>query len=124
MAKEKKKKKARLSTILISEVIIVIVLYIGARFYDTLGKIQHENSEDLNIKQNENIVTSGYRNIVIFSVDSRQNSLKSGTNSDTIMIASINNKTKDVKLASVYRDTYVDIPEDGYDKINAAYCNG
>ena len=37
-------------------------------------------------------------------------------NSDTIIIASINNDTKEVKLASVYRDTLLDIGNDTYTK--------
>ncbi len=45
-------------------------------------------------------------------------------NSDTIIIASINNDTKEVKLASVYRDTLLDIGNDTYTKANAAYAYG
>ena len=50
-----------------------------------------------------------YRNIAIFGVDSRDDSYDKGNRSDCIIIASINNKTKEVKLISVYRDTYVQI---------------
>ena len=46
------------------------------------------------------------------------------TNTDTIIIASINNDTKVVKLVSIYRDTYLNIGEDRYGKANAAYANG
>jgi LCP family protein required for cell wall assembly len=50
--------------------------------------------------------------------------MKKSTHSDTIIIASINNKTKDVKLVSIYRDTYVNIPDKGYGKLNSAYFKG
>ena len=90
-----------------------------------MNKIQHDDSEDSKIVENEEVVVvEGFRNIVIFGVDSRKNALEKGTNTDTIIIASINNRTKDVKLVSIYRDTYVNIPESGYNKINAAYANG
>ena len=56
-------------------------------------------------------------------VDSRDNSY-SNTRSDCIIIASINKKTNDVKLTSVYRDTYVNIDGYGLDKITHAYAYG
>ena len=44
--------------------------------------------------------------------------------SDCIIIASINNDTKEINLVSVYRDTYVDIDGYGLDKITHAYSYG
>jgi LCP family protein required for cell wall assembly len=89
-----------------------------------MTKIQFDDSENSSVQQNEEIAIEGYRNIALFGVDSRENALKKGTHSDTIVIASINNKTKDVKLVSIYRDTYVNIPGEGYNKINSAYFKG
>jgi len=125
MAQRNKRKRRRLRNILILEVVIIILLLIGAKIYYSLGKIKKDNSMDNEILQNEEVeVDEGYRNIVIFGVDSRQNALSKGTNSDTIIIASINNKTKDIKLVSIYRDTYTNISSVGFDKINAAYSKG
>ncbi|MGE8203188.1 LCP family protein [Heyndrickxia sp. NPDC080065] len=45
-------------------------------------------------------------------------------NSDSLMIAHYNQNTHDLKLASIMRDTYVDIPDHGKYKINAAYALG
>jgi len=89
-----------------------------------MNKLNQDNSDDSQIAKNEEVEIDGYRNIAIFGVDSRENSVSEGTHSDVIMIASINNKTKDVKLVSIYRDTYVNIPDLGYKKINASYFNG
>jgi len=89
-----------------------------------MNKLNRNNQDDSQIQKNVEVKVDGYRNIVLFGVDSRENRLKDSTHSDTIIIASINNKTKDVRLASVYRDTYVNIPDIGYKKINAAYFNG
>lgn len=65
-----------------------------------------------------------YRNIVLFGVDSREKALLKGTRSDTIMIASVNEKTHEVKLVSVYRDTFLNVGEDTYNKANVAYAYG
>ena len=75
-----------------------------------------------------NKVMKGYTTIGLVGLDNRSTKLKSG-NSDTMIIASINNDTKKVKLVSVYRDTYLRIGEDSegngqYSKANAAYAKG
>lgn len=44
--------------------------------------------------------------------------------SDTIMMASIDPKTKDVAMISIPRDLYVQIPGRGYGKINSAHAAG
>jgi LCP family protein required for cell wall assembly len=124
MAQGKKKKKNKLLGILIIEIVIIILLFMGLKIYSTMNKIQYNDDYDSDIQQNEEVEIGGYRNIAIFGVDSRENDLDKSTHSDTIIVASIDNKTKDVKLASIYRDTYVNIPGEGYNKINAAYFKG
>ena len=49
----------------------------------------------------------GYRNIALFGVDSRDGELDKSTRTDTIIIASINQDTKEVKMISILRDTYL-----------------
>lgn len=66
----------------------------------------------------------GYRNIALFGIDARNDDLTKGNRSDTIMIASINQDTGEVKLVSVYRDTYMNLGNDKYSKCNAAYATG
>ena len=64
-------------------------------------------------------------NIALFGLGSRTpGSLGEGELSDTIIIASINNETKEVRLMSVYRDTYLNRADDTYGKCNAAYSKG
>ena len=68
---------------------------------------------------------AGYRNIALFGVDSTEGTLDAGNNrSDVMVIASVNNKTGDIKLVSLYRDTYLDIGDGNYQKANAAYAYG
>jgi len=122
----RKRKNKKSKIILIFDLILLIIVLGLIYFFYLTSKTQLDNSKDADIITNElgSDDINGYRNIAIFGVDSRDNALKKSTHSDTIIIASINKKTKDVKLVSIYRDTYVNIPDKGYDKINAAYFKG
>lgn len=67
----------------------------------------------------------GYRNIALFGVDAKnEKGLYKDYRSDTIMIASINLDSGDIKLVSVYRDTYLNLGTDKYNKCNGAYAAG
>ncbi|MDO4329010.1 MAG: LCP family protein [Lachnospiraceae bacterium] len=67
----------------------------------------------------------GYWNIAVFGVDSRDSNLGKGALADVQMLASINKKTGEIRLVSVFRDTYVQINDEGdFHKINEAYFKG
>ena len=66
----------------------------------------------------------GYYNIALFGVDARDGELGRGTRSDSIIIASINMDTQEIKLISVFRDTFLNLGNDSYNKCNAAYAQG
>lgn len=107
--------------------LIIIVAAGGTAFWyvqDKIGKMQQVEIDETQISVSENENLTGYRNIAIFGVDSRADDYGKGNRSDCIIIASINNKTHDVKLISVYRDTYVQIEGHGLDKITHAYSYG
>lgn len=124
--KNNRKKKRRLRVLIFIDILFLIIIAGLVYFFFLTGKTQLDNSKDDTIISNDidSEEIGGYRNIAIFGVDSRENKLEKSTHSDTIIIASINRKTKDIKLASIYRDTYVNVPDHGYDKINAAYFDG
>jgi LCP family protein required for cell wall assembly len=63
-------------------------------------------------------------NILLMGGDSRGKTKGDPPRSDTIMIASIDPQTKKATLFSILRDTYVKIPGNGKDRINAAYTYG
>lgn len=68
---------------------------------------------------------SGYWTVVIYGVDSRDGNLGKGALADVQILCSINRKTGEIRLASVFRDTYLKIdPEGNYNKINEAYFLG
>lgn len=88
-----------------------------------LGKVSKEKLNEILV--NTGITTgSGYRNIVLYGVDSREGKLTSEAHSDTIIICSINRRLKEVKLASVYRDTYLDNTNGEYRKATECYYFG
>lgn len=128
------RKKRRRRRILFALEIIVLLVLVGCLFvYAKLGKMNFSNLDlskiGINTGVQNNEVMKGYTTIALVGLDSREGELESGVNSDTMIIASINNDTKKVKLVSVYRDTYLRIGEDKegngiYDKANAAYTRG
>ena len=114
--------------------LFVLLLLVGglliyAKLNNSLDKMDLDESGEKNahVEVNEQVVGSkalkGYTNIALFGVDTREEDLEH-SNSDTTIIASINNDTKEVKLVSVYRDTYLNVGKDEYDKCNAAYAIG
>ena len=129
--KAKKRKKAKMLTFAIEALILIAllaVIYVLNRT-ERLSKVSYDDKfveqsvNDLTDKTLENM--EKYTNIALFGLDTRQaGSLGKGNRSDTIMIASINNKTKDVKIVSIYRDSYLNLANDKYRKCNEAYSVG
>ncbi len=113
-------------------VVMILALYLISQMTGgTEGpKVTVLEPEKLEIKQEvaENETMKGYKNIALFGVDAtKENELYKGSRSDSIMIASINMDTGDIKLVSVYRDTFLNLAEEDreyYRKCNAAYSYG
>ncbi len=82
------------------------------------------DADKLNISKEARERGTGYLNVALFGVDSRDNELGEGTRSDTIMIASLNRETLEVKISSVYRDTLLQQSDGTLNKANAAYAYG
>ena len=128
--KKNKKKKSRKIVLLICEVLLLAILLIVAYFVGLLNKIEYVGMDNSEAGINEDLDEStllaldGYTNIALFGLDNRSSNNYESGNSDVIMIASINNKTKEVKLVSVYRDTCLSIGGGTYRKSNAAYSRG
>ncbi len=111
----------------------VVILYVVVTATDeverrTIDKgriiINKEVKQTQKKKKEEQKVSKGYHNIALFGVDARDGQLGRGTRSDTIIIASINLDTQEIKLVSVFRDTYLNLSNDSYNKCNAAYAQG
>ena len=114
-------------------VILLLLIGGGLTYAHMRSKLQTVNSVDLESTVEESIsetvkndeMVQGYTNIALFGVDSREQDLLGGNNrSDTIIIASINNDSQEIRLISLMRDTYLDVGDGLYTKCNAAYAYG
>ena len=115
-----RKKRKRRRVLIGIECLVLLILLAGGFILFKLGKLDRVALTNLKTYHD----SGPYTNIALFGLDSRSQELNGGVNSDTIIIASINNKTKDVKLVSVYRDTLLEMPDGYYHKINSAYLEG
>ena len=128
---KKAKRKRKLIAMLAVEFVLILVLGVCVFGLSKIGKLQNLGVDPDEVGQNEDMdantaeLLKGYTNIALFGRGSRTpGSLGEGELSDTIIIASINNETKEVRLMSVYRDTYLNRADDTYGKCNAAYSKG
>lgn len=137
-AKEREARKRKKLIVFAIEIIIILVMV--AVLYVVMTQANDEGptvtvleSENLEIhdevvqQKEEGGAMHGYMNIALFGVDGRDRDdlyEAKSCRSDSIMIASINMDTGDIKLVSVYRDTVLNDGTDFYTKCNHAYFYG
>ncbi len=106
----------------------VLCIAVGIVIYAAvlLGKINTDDisGDDIIMNEEAAIAGTGYTNVALFGIDSRSGELEKGTRTDCLIVASLNNETKEVKMISVYRDTVLDIEDNYLQKCNAAYAFG
>lgn len=130
--KSRKKKKSKIAffiTMLIAEMLVLGVIFAYAYALKQYSKIQRpeydvEEVANTGLSEKKLQEMRGYRNIALFGVDSRDNSVGKGNRSDVIIICSIDQATGDIKLVSVYRDTYLDVGKNSFQKATHAYSYG
>ena len=120
--RRRKKKRRKRMVIILVELLILAVLGAVAYGMFVMDKMDTTtlNKDKLEVYKD----TGDYTNIALFGLDSREGELDGGVQSDCIMIASINNKTNEIKLVSVYRDTLMKVTQEKYGKANSAYNIG
>lgn len=132
--KRQKKRKLKLTLGLFALAILLTLGYSGFEYIS--GKQQALGSSSAEAEENNPLAetTSKYKdsfngvdnkdhkvNVLLLGIDQRDKEL---TRTDTIMIAQYDTKADTAKIASLMRDTYVNIPDHGYNKINAAFAIG
>ena len=129
--KKKKRRKSILKILLIIFVVFIVIdviLATSGYFYlkSKLSKIQYVPIDKSQIYIDEAVKSNlaTYRNIALFGIDARKDTFSMGYRSDCIMILSLNEQTKEAKIMSLYRDSYLDIDEYGLDKVTHAYSYG
>lgn len=131
------KRSFRLNTLgkwAVTGIVLFVVFLILTIGYVSANKSYKYNQMDIRPIKNSDLVvnegvkeqTKGYTTIALYGVDSRDSNLNTGTNSDAIILLSINKDTKEVKMVSVYRDTLLQIQSDSQTthKVNYAYQLG
>ncbi len=134
MSASKKKRKKHKIIIFTIEIILLLAvlaaLFVWSKYQQLGGEPEHIETEDVvnsELDESTQEVLKGYKNIAVFGLDNRSNGNYDAGNSDMIMIASINNDTQEVKMVSVYRDTYLNVADDdsfNFRKANYAYNKG
>ena len=126
----RRQRRKRKLILFIIEVLVILILLAALFVIIKLNKLNNtgdldEDKLNINIDAKTQELLDGYTNIALFGIDNRSTGKYESGNSDCIMIASINNDTKEVKLVSVYRDSFLAVDDnDNLRKLNAAYAKG
>lgn len=104
--------------------ILVIVVFLLYSAIAMVGILQMNR-----VAAGERSVISGsmeesyVKNVLVIGTDTRDPSEERGR-SDSMILVSMNSRTKEITMTSFMRDVYVEIPNNGYGKLNAAYSYG
>lgn len=121
----KKKKKWSTTKKVVLSLLAVLVILVGTvlGFYQHVkNKIYIEKEPSISKSDTEFQEVKGITNVLLIGVDARD--LDEPCRSDSMIIATLDNNNKKVKLTSLFRDTLVDIPGHGEAKLNSAYMLG
>lgn len=106
-------------------IIIILVLLpvsIFGYIHSKINKVYDPSSSIKSLKETNYSSEKGITNILLVGTDARNTEEKS--RSDAMMILTVDNKHKNLKLTSLARDTYVEIPNHGNQKLTHAYAYG
>ena len=129
-AKKKKARRTRIITMVVVEFFTLVCIFAFGFVYrymhmtaDVAFDVSKVRNDNIDITQKQKM--SGYWTVAVFGVDSRNGDVGKGANADVQIIANIDMGTGDITLASVYRDTYLNLGNGTrYAKSNAAYAEG
>lgn len=124
-ARKKRRSRKKRRAVILGLEIVILFLLIGVAFvmakYDKFQTVAIDVDD---IQINEGVKKEGYSTYVLFGGDSRKGELEAGTHTDTIIVVSLDNESKEIKMASVYRDTLLEQMNMDYHKANQAYFRG
>lgn len=127
--KNKKRHTARNAFLAFLCIVLVLVSCVGFYGFDTVKKLLSSFDTEDQISDNEYIsenllyTDKEQINVLLVGVDAREGETES--RSDTMILVTLDNKNKEIKLTSFLRDTYVEIAgRNKKEKLNAAYFRG
>ncbi len=115
-----------LKKIVITLIVIIFLIVLGGfgYIYHKLNKM-YVKDEPIKTEQgttNKSNTVDGITNILLVGTDGK--TFDKGNRSDSMMVLTIDSKNKAIKLSSIERDTYVDIPGHSTEKLTHAYAYG
>ncbi|RJQ29380.1 MAG: LytR family transcriptional regulator [Peptococcaceae bacterium] len=117
MAKRQRKRKLKRKTPLVVLLLLLAVLlgggYLWAKNYFAAGSFNSGDGGDV----------PGQLNVLLLGVDTRRGE-EINTRTDTMILASVDTRNNRLSLLSIPRDTRVNIPGHGWEKINSANVFG
>jgi len=127
MARKKRKKKRHpiLKFFLFIVILAIAVIgYKGVRAYIEINKATQGEKIHSNIRKQEVAVSKDPFSVLFLGIENYSTGGKGGR-TDSMILVTVNPKTKTVQKMSIPRDTYVDIPgRMNKTKINGAYAYG
>ena len=105
------------------KVTVLLLLLLIAFAAVVLARMDHKKLGSLIRNTGVNLGSSN-TNLVLYGVDSRTGALTSECHSDAIMIISLDHRAKEIRVASVYRDTYLDNTNGEFRKAAECYYFG
>lgn len=128
-----RQKRKRKFILFLIEILVLLVLAAGLFVTSKLNLLDTQELDESQVEKGDldeetEVKLSGYTDIALFGLDNRSTGNYDSGNSDVIMIISINNDTKEIRMISVYRDTYLDVSSEedaaNFQKVNSAYARG
>ena len=127
MEEQKKKGKTGRIVLIILGILLAAFVALGLLIFSELERFMDPEKLE-NVEVNEEVAVSStgsdYMNFVVYGVDSRSGGLTTDCHSDTIIIASLHKPSGEIRLVSVYRDTYLDNTNGEYRKATECYFYG
>ena len=117
---KKQRRRKRRRILLVIEFIALIILSLLVYMYSKFGKIDFNdlgNVKKNNLDAKTQELLKGYTTIALFGVDSREMDTYKNAQSDSIIVCVIDNKNKEIRLMSVFRDTYMDVDKNNVESI-------
>lgn len=114
-----------LKKIVIAMLVLVVLIPASAfgYMYFKLNTMYDKNADTNLLNKTDYKQENGITNILLVGTDGRTSD-ETGTRSDSMMILTLDTKHKDLKLTSLARDSYVEIPGRGNEKLTHAYAYG
>ncbi len=116
----KQKRRIPIVRIILAVLVIVLALVVVDINY-LLGQYEYDDTNESSLSAN---TEDGIMTLALFGVDTREDDDESGTRADAIMIMSVDPSRGSIKLVSLMRDSYVDVPDYGMMKLCNAYAYG